>query len=413
MKFKKIYLIHWIFFLILVLIAYSYRFLIIGHSDIYGFNFWMHTDILNTGNTYGKFTFVDIILPDSVLYNSLFSQQNIASSLILAGLYNPTIIGISFIAILIKPFLSYLNFNLALLFVSGYFLIKITELIGKASIKPTLFFYFLPYTIFYSQSITKEILTAAISIMFIYFLLKGNKKGIILACLLILIVKYFLIIPFLLSIFFFFSKKDQFKRMHWGIFAFFLIYPFLALKFNFISLLKDFSGLYGGSVTGTTYYSELLLLYLPLSGYIIFPFKILKNILEPFPDIHSLIIDDKYLIIYGGVIMISTIYMFRTTIKFFFIFIFSLFKKIIFKKDGDGIINFFCFISFILVTINGFVHMRYFYFVLPFLPIVVKRSKSNLEIYPAKLINIIKYIDKSYGIIILLLTGWFLLFAFR
>lgn len=411
MKFKKIYLTHWVIFLILVIITYSYKYVIIGHSNIYDFNFWLHPDILNTGNTFGEFTFAGIILPDSVLYNSLFKQQSLASSFLLMKLYSPRVVGISFIALLVKPLLGYVNFNLALLFISGHFLIKITELIGEPSIKPTLFFYILPYTIFYSQSITKEILTAAISIMFIYYLLKKNKRGIILNCLLILIVKDFLIVPFVISILFFFSKKNQFTKMHWGIFIFFLIYPFIAMKFNFIGLLKDFSRLYGESLSGTTYYSELILLYLPLSGYIIFPFKVLKNIFEPFPDVHSLIFDNNYLLVYGGVIMISTIYMFRITIKFFFVFIFSLYKKIIFQKEGKGIIIFFCFISFIIVSINGFVHMRYFYFVLPFLPMLVNKGNYNLEVYPKSLINIFSYIDKLYVIGMVVLSCWFFIFA--
>jgi hypothetical protein len=392
LKKNNIYIIYISIYLLFVLLNCLYGYIILGDIDVYTTSrAWAQSDEFSQGDKIGNYYFRNIALTDSFIYKELFNDISSFVLFLQDGQRAYSILGISLISYLIEDVISHFLLNMILCLILGYYLIKINLILGNKNLVPVLFIYFYPYTFFYCQTINKEIFLATFFIVFIHSLMVNNKKMLALSLLGILIIKVYILFVAISCIVFHYSKMNPTKKIQY-LKLFIFIYLLLLPGFSQITSRADMIFELDGNENSLVEKLSNLLNKIPLSGYIIFPIKFIMHMAEGL--IGTTFIREKiYFDLWGIIGFISALYCFILLCKYFIIFCSHLFfSKYEVLNPNLQLIQVAAFFSSLFLLSNSFIHIRYFYFILPLLFIIVSKEhcfflNRNLLNFPLKIIE--------------------------
>lgn len=333
------------------------------------------------------------VLPDSMLYRTLYSVEHHDLKYIYSNKYKQQITtkNIAAFAYLQKKYLGYeyIDFyiNLLLYLVAFVFFVKILLFYEIKSKWPCFLFVINPDAIYYVQAVCKEIPLLTLSLFFVFQILK-NKTA-IMSILLSIVFRYQIGLAFILT-----QIISRFRsRLILVLFVFLFVSAALPLAYNLPSIRgpveagEGFEKLSPGTGLGSIVRSWQTEYY--FSGTFVLPFKVIQNLLEPFPRFN--IYEYGKLSIYCVRAQLTQMLF----IYFILFYIFTTFLKFSFKqyriensefinsdvmKVGREKIEVFIYISLLVVSVNPFIHGRYLFNVFPFFIIYYYLTAKPLPI---------------------------------
>lgn len=339
MKVKKYTLYNAVFFLFFFLLSLAYNSLLVSKCELY-----------SCGSVY---------LPDSQIYMNLYKTSSIE-------LASWNVSGISMIYGITSEIVDMLYINILLVAISNSFIASLMyKRFGYNSWLASFILYCNPAIVYYSQTPTKEVLLYFLTSISIYVFF--YRKKILLIPILIFggLVRYQFFISTFSSYCGTLLNRNRLQTVRFFIFALLVSLPFiykLPLLEGYLNAEALFLEQSVGS-GGVGQYLRSIERTIPLVGIITFPIKSLQNILEPFLGLS--LYQGEHLNYYG----------IKDALSFFFFgwyYIFSLISLLAVivvgkkkREDDESFVIFLMLTSFILVSMNAFVHGRYIFNILP------------------------------------------------
>ncbi|WP_255036680.1 hypothetical protein [Lacihabitans soyangensis] len=362
-------------FVLFIMINFTYRNIIIGDTNIYDADYY-DPNSLSTGKSIGNYKFVDLVLTDSILYNSFFDERftTLSAFILLQG--NFAVLGISLVAFLIKGIISHFVLNMVLCFIGGLYLLKMTNFFNISGFKTLAIIFFYPYTIYYCQSINKEIFLLTLFIVFIYAVISKKYFLIFLTTIGVFIIKFFFVFICLITILFHFIKIENNIKSKAVVIVTFIVFGTFTYLTQFLNtgsiVLENAEKL--GLANRLNNFQDTI----PFISYFTFPIKFLMNTFEGYNATGvKIFYPSNYRIsVVGWVSVLSFIYIFHYFIRYFIVFMQSLFTFWL-KNENSNTLYFFTFVSTLVVLTNSFIHNRYFFFLIPFYVVTVDLFKRE------------------------------------
>lgn len=307
------------------------------------------------------YTCGSVYLPDSEIYMHLYNDSDIRWAS--WNVYGVTIF-YGFISGIIDP----LYLNLILVVISNGILIgMIFERLPRNKIIVYLVLYCNPAIVYYSQTPTKEIILYFFTTLILYFFVKRKKVFYLPVIIFGGVIRYQFFVVTMSSYIGVIFRKNAFLLVRLSILLLFLLLPLIyntPLLQGYINAEEIYLTQSSGS-SGIGQSLRMLERSIPLVGFITFPIKSLQNILEPFMGLS--LYQGDYFNFYGVKDAISFLffgwYYIYGLVSLLFILLME--DKREYRNADDIFVIFIVLTSFIIVSVNTFIHGRYIFNILP------------------------------------------------
>jgi hypothetical protein len=329
-----------------------------------------------------------LYLPDSDLYTHLYSTTDLSLSRVVDDILHeddPNIYGISAIgATLNAAEIDPMWVNMALVVASGWFLRSILRRHGVVSVAALSVLFLNPATIYYSQTVTKEIVVLFATAGFMnlldaewrWWLLVGLVPCIVLTMFLRLQVG----IPLVLALVMVKARTNTIRR--WFILIFFGLCLVLTSLYSSGVMHSGEADSYRRDQPGQSGLGDIIdtgLRQVPLAGLLLVPIRALQNTMEPFPATRFEDSAPGTINVYTIVLLVSFV------MSWYFVVEFAMVTyRFLAGTLGDDVRYHRVVCATLLVWMtaasNSWVHNRYMFNIVPVIPVlaVIGRHRSGV-----------------------------------
>jgi hypothetical protein len=293
--------------------------------------------------------------------------------------------------------------NMILVALAGLLLLAVCTHYQASPSGPLMLLFLNPSTIYYSQTTTKEILTAFATALFAYSIVKGTRTwrglGVLVALLVTGLFRAQTALPMLFTVLFLTVSSVNRRR---GFLAAFvgisLVLPYLYSRGIIDTFALELYHADVPSVTSLARYVDSGIQKVPLAGLLFLPIRMFQNATEPFPALQFQESDlgTNAISVYAVILGISVVLSWFFTCELGRI----LWRWLAQRQSGPRhleLLVLYATMYWLMVATNPFVHTRYLYAVLPIFALRASLNRASLNAMDSAAMSRVKLISGGWS----------------